>query len=116
MAREFKETAHLKTDKKTFSDNFDAANLRSSIKDSGSYVVRDGELVKLSDIEATKFKKHKTAGLCGEYGMSEQTSRGGFGEGIVHKDPDRFPCEACGYQENRFKDFCENCLDKKETK
>lgn len=112
MAQSFPETAHLKTDKKAFSENFDAANLQSNIKESGTYVYRDGVLTKLSPQEAAKHKKHPTAGICGEYGMSEQTGRGGFGEGIIHKDPDKFPCDKCGF-ESRFKDFCEECLDKK---
>lgn len=113
MAREFKETSFLKTDKKKFAENFDAANLQSSIKESGTYVLRNGELVKLTPQEAAKHKKHATAGICGEYGMSEQTGRGGFGDGIIHKEPERFPCESCGYRENRFEDFCEECLEKK---
>lgn len=114
MAQSFPETAHLKTDKKAFAENFDAAKLESSIKEPGSYVFRNGELVKLSEQESVKLKKHKTAGMCGEYGMSEQNGRGGFGDGIIHKEPERYPCESCGYQENRFKDFCEECLTKKE--
>lgn len=112
MAQSFPETAHLKTDKKAFAENFDNAKLESSIKEPGSYVFRNGELVKLTKEEAAKQTKHKTAGICGEYGMSEQTGRGGFGDGIVHKDPEKFPCDKCGF-ESRFKDFCEECLDKK---
>lgn len=104
-----------KVDKQKFSENFDAANLESRIREPGSYVFRDGDLVKLSPQEAAKHKKHATAGMCGEYGMSEQGGRGGFGEGIIHKDPEKFACDSCGYQESRFKDFCENCFIKKES-
>lgn len=55
MAREFKETAHLNTDKEKFSENFDGidwGDLKDKpIKDPGK-------------------KRHMTAGLCGEYGLS----------------------------------------------
>lgn len=109
MAREFKEVAHNRTDKKKFEENFDLIKGGSKL-DTGSYVFRNGEMVKLSETEAVKHKKHVTAGICGEYGMSEQTSRGGFGPGIEHKEPERFSCQVCGYQENRFPEFCENCI------
>lgn len=54
MAREFKELAHLKTDKKKFEENFDQ--------------------IDWGDLKNKPIKKvpsrHSTAGLCGEYGLS----------------------------------------------
>jgi hypothetical protein len=55
MAREFKETAHLKTNKEEFSKNFDDIDW--------------GDL-KEKPIEKKGKSKHVTAGLCGEFGMS----------------------------------------------
>lgn len=55
MAREFKETAHLKTDKKKYAENFDAIDWGD---------LKDKPLPKPAPA------KHKTAGLCGEYGLS----------------------------------------------
>lgn len=56
MAREFKETAHLKTDNKAFKENFDAIDW-GDLKD--------------KPIEKKGKSKHVTAGMCGEYGISE---------------------------------------------
>ena len=56
MAREFKELAHLKTDKKKFEENFDTI-------DWGDLKAKPVEKKKSS-------RKHVTAGMCGEFGMS----------------------------------------------
>lgn len=55
MAREFKETAHLKTDKQAFSDGYDSI---------------DWGALKEKPLPKKTKSKHSTAGLCGEYGMS----------------------------------------------
>ena len=55
MAREFKETAHLKTDEKKFKERFDEIDW-GDLKD--------------KPVEKKNNKKHSTAGMCGEYGMS----------------------------------------------
>lgn len=55
MAREFKENSHLKVDKKKYEENFDQIKW-APIEDKPK--------------KKTK-KRHITAGMCGEYGMSE---------------------------------------------
>lgn len=55
MAQSFPETAHLKTDLKKFKENFDSIDW--------------GDL-KEKPIEKKSVKRHATAGLCGEYGLS----------------------------------------------
>jgi hypothetical protein len=57
MAREFKETAHNKTNKEEFDKNFDEIDW-GDLKD------------KPVEKNSKKNVKHVTAGLCGEYGMS----------------------------------------------
>lgn len=56
MAREFKEVAHLKTDEDKFKKNFDEIDW--------------GDLKDKPILKKTK-SKHVTAGMCGEYGISE---------------------------------------------
>jgi hypothetical protein len=56
MAREFKEVAHLKTNKEEFEKNFDQIDW--------------GDLKDRPVVKSKKGKKHITAGICGEYGMS----------------------------------------------
>lgn len=58
MAQSFAETAHLKTDKKKFSENWD--NIKWP----------EPEEIKIDKTKVIRTKKHATAGLCGEYGMS----------------------------------------------
>lgn len=111
MAQSFAETAHLKTNKEEFDKNFDSIFGKTEVK-RGTYVFRYGQLIEIDEKEAIKFRKHSTAGMCGEYGMSEQGSRGGFGEGVIHKDPELFTCPHCNYDKNRNADFCENCITK----
>ena len=55
MAREFKETSYLKVDKKKFAENFDSIDW-GNLKD--------------KPLPPPAPSKHKTAGLCGEYGLS----------------------------------------------
>lgn len=55
MAREFKETAHNKIDQKKFEENFDSI---------------DWSKLKNKPLEQKSVKRHATAGLCGEFGMS----------------------------------------------
>jgi hypothetical protein len=55
MAREFAEVAHLKTDMNKFSENFDSIDW-GDLKD--------------KPIEKKNNKRHVTAGMCGEIGMS----------------------------------------------
>jgi hypothetical protein len=56
MAQSFKETAHLKTDQEKFKENFDAIDW--------------GDLKEKPIEKKPQSKKHVTAGLCGEFGMS----------------------------------------------
>ena len=55
MAREIKETAHLHIDEEKFNENFDSIDW-GDLKD--------------KPLEKKSVKKHSTAGLCGEFGMS----------------------------------------------
>lgn len=56
MAREFKETSHLKVDKKKFAENFDAIDW--------------GGLKEKPIEKKPETKRHPTTGICGEIGMS----------------------------------------------
>lgn len=55
MAQSFPETAHLKTDKKKYEENFDRIDW-GNLKD--------------KPLPPPAPAKHKTAGLCGEFGLS----------------------------------------------
>lgn len=56
MAQSFPETAHNKIDQKKFKENFDAIDW--------------GDLKDKPLVNTPNNKKHVTAGLCGEFGMS----------------------------------------------
>lgn len=56
MAREFKEVAHTRTDLEKYKENFDSI---------------DWGNLKEKPIEKKVKSKHVTAGMCGEYGISE---------------------------------------------
>lgn len=55
MAQNFPETAHNKIDQKKYKENFDSIDW-GDLKD--------------KPIEKKSVKKHITAGMCGEYGLS----------------------------------------------
>lgn len=58
MAQSFAETAHLKIDKKKFEENFDRIDWGKPAE------------AKYDPKKVKRNKKHATAGMCGEYGMS----------------------------------------------
>lgn len=71
MAREFKETAHLKTNTDAFSEGYDRIFGKKEVKSKAAhYKVVNGEVVEMSEEEAIKSTKHVSAGMCGEFGMS----------------------------------------------
>ena len=59
MAQSFSETAHLKIDQKKYEENFDQIKWKSK-----------EEQEEIDKVKVARTKKHMTAGLCGEFGMS----------------------------------------------
>ncbi len=58
MAQSFPETAHNRTDKQKFSDNWDRIKWPAP------------EEIKIDEAKVKRTKRHNTTGMCGEYGMS----------------------------------------------
>lgn len=68
MAQSFPETAHLKTDKAAFNENWDRIKWNKTEPKAASYVVIEGEVI---ECPITLPGKHVTDGMCGEYGIKD---------------------------------------------
>lgn len=112
MAQSFPETAHNRINKEEFDKNYREIYGEVTRVRAGSFKWKDGKIVEITAEESKRSKKHATAGLCGEYGMSELAPCGGLAPNREHKEQPRFTCPHCNYDQNRFDDFCENCTTK----